>query len=409
MDAFHPSRIVLSIANKPFKSFLTTRFLEILKAEKQGLITKTIALPEERQRDLVDRLKGYYTGSEIHTPISSAWNSEREEIIRLALAEHLFPLFEKESIQTLTEEAQSRFLIDYSEIVRKILSVGPYRPPTSEHSHWKKNGVKVMAVNFGFDKEPTFCAIITRDGELTAHIRIDKITGSNKSEEYGQDFQRLSDFIKSYKPDVIAVNAEPDAKRMYGRLKEATVKAERESTTHITFVNTDVAKAYAKSYRARAEFPDLPYGLYEAISLARRLQDPLVEIAGTVNEHNEFLALQLHALQDAVPEDVKMKAVLRQFLAAVNNVGVDVNKAVDHKHAAHVLQFVAGLGPRKASHLISHIFKIARLPDRPAAEAILGAHVFTNAAGFLRILERYFPNEEWYPLDDTRIHPDDYV
>ena len=106
-------------------------------------------------------------------------------------------------------------------------------------------------------------------------------------------------------------------------------------------------------------FPDYPELLRVAVSLGRRSQEPLHEFTALfASPDNEFLSLHLHSLQGSLPVD-KLKWMLEiEIVNRVNDVGVDVNFAMEHPHTAPMLQYVCGLGPRKAPALIKVILKL---------------------------------------------------
>jgi len=100
----------------------------------------------------------------------------------------------------------------------------------------------------------------------------------------------------------------------------------------------------------------------------------------------------------------------RCLINVVNSVGVDINRVVQHKHASYLLQFVSGLGPRKAAGIISFIYRSSGLITvRAELESYLERIVYTNCAGFIKVLYKYLKgNEDNEVLDSTRIHPEDY-
>ena len=92
--------------------------------------------------------------------------------------------------------------------------------------------------------------------------------------------------------------------------------------------------------------------LRQAVSIARRLQDPLIEFAQLCNTDEDILCLRLHPLQDAVSKDALLHTLQLEFINRVNEMGVDVNRCVAHAHTAPLIQFVCGLGPRKGYNVL---------------------------------------------------------
>jgi len=139
-------------------------------------------------------------------------------------------------------------------------------------------------------------------------------------------------------------------------------------------------------FRARKEFPQYPPLLLNAISMGRRVLDPLFEYSSLWGT-KDILYLKLHPLQGMVPEHLLMEKLERSFLNVVSRVGVDINDAVKFRHHSHILQFVPGLGPRKAVSLLSSISSKGLLELRQDLKTIhsLENFVLINCSAFLQI------------------------
>ena len=92
--------------------------------------------------------------------------------------------------------------------------------------------------------------------------------------------------------------------------------------------------------------------LRQAISIARRLQDPLIEFSQLCNPDKDLLALKFHTLQDRLDKEAFLNSLYLEFVNRVNEVGVDVDRCIAHPHTAFLIQFVCGFGPRKGFHLL---------------------------------------------------------
>ena len=101
------------------------------------------------------------------------------------------------------------------------------------------------------------------------------------------------------------------------------------------------------------QFHEYPELLRMAVSLGRRMQEPLHEFTSLMrSEDNEMLALRMHPLQDCLPKDQLLSSLEVELVTKVNDVGVDVNFCLEHLHAEDMVPFVCGLGPRKAAALM---------------------------------------------------------
>ena len=101
------------------------------------------------------------------------------------------------------------------------------------------------------------------------------------------------------------------------------------------------------------EYPEYPELLRMAVSLGRRLQEPLVEFTALASSPDEeIFALKMHPLQDSLPKEKLKEALELEMVTRVNDVGVDVNYVLNYPHASSMLNYVCGLGPRKAAALL---------------------------------------------------------
>jgi transcription elongation factor SPT6 len=150
-----------------------------------------------------------------------------------------------------------------------------------------------------------------------------------------------------------------------------------------------------------------------AIALGRSFQNPLAFMASLCNPSKDIVALNLDSMQRFLTEDEIYRAIEQVMVTVTNQVGIDVNLAIEHEWLFAPLQFVSGLGPQRASLLKQLIRKLRWLPSRRKLLEYpysFGKTIFANCAGFLRI--RAGPNmksaDEGNPLDDTRVHPELY-
>ncbi|AWV91398.1 Tex family protein [Bradymonas sediminis] len=204
--------------------------------------------------------------------------------------------------------------------------------------------------------------------------------------------------VEKYEIDVIAVGNGTGSRETEQAAAEAIRDMERSGSVagsvHYAMVNEAGASIYSASDVAREEFPDLDVSVRGAVSIGRRLQDPLAELVkidpksiGVGMYQHDVNQTRLMESLDAVVEDV------------VNGVGVDVNSASEQ-----LLARVAGIGPTLAARVIRHRGKVGQIGSRKELEKVrgLGAKTFEQCAGFLRI------RDGSEPLDRTGIHPENY-
>jgi len=184
------------------------------------------------------------------------------------------------------------------------------------------------------------------------------------------------------------------------------------------YVHDDVARIYQHSKRASDEFSALSPTAKYCVGLARYVQSPLNEFAAL---GPDVAAISFEEdYQNLVPKEKLLSAFEEALVDITNKVGVDINRAVTDPYYQHLLPFVCGLGPRKAQVLVKKIASqggtlINR--DQFIKGGLLTTKIFLNAAGFLRVIQDrgskqlakgYTDENSPDPLDDTRIHPEDY-
>lgn len=149
-----------------------------------------------------------------------------------------------------------------------------------------------------------------------------------------------------------------------------------------------------------------------AVALGRYLQNPLAMIATLCGPGKEILSWKLHALEQFLTPDEKYEIVEQVMVDATNQIGFDVNLAASHEWHFSTLQFIAGLGPRKASALQKDLVREGSIFSRKELVKPLGRKVFMNASGFLRVRRSGAAAASAQLIDlleDTRIHPESYV
>lgn len=183
---------------------------------------------------------------------------------------------------------------------------------------------------------------------------------------------------------------------------------------NVELVDNMLPKVYSNSLRGESDFREYPPLLREAISTGRLLQDPLIEFAQLCNSDDEILCLKYHALQDELSKEELLHALQLEFVNRTNEVGVDINRAINYPHTSNLVQFVCGLGPRKSQALMK-ILKQSnqRLENRTqlVTACHMGPKVFINCAGFIKIdTNSLGDSTESYVevLDGSRVHPETY-
>ncbi len=186
----------------------------------------------------------------------------------------------------------------------------------------------------------------------------------------------------------------------------------------VIYGKLEVAKLFSTSHASVKLFKNMPNARKQAISLARWEQDPMTEVLNLwhpIISENAALSLNLHQMQRAVPPAKLYEGLESIAVKCVNAVGIDLNLIVDHQHMHSLVQFVSGLGPRKAKMLIQkirHNARKLRIRAELFSNHLLGQNVYMSASGFIRILQEDSGDKKsdltGDLLDQTRIHTESY-
>ncbi|KAG0166605.1 Transcription elongation factor spt6 [Apophysomyces sp. BC1034] len=395
----HPMHPFKYLREKPVSSFRDGQFLYILKGESDGLLSVTITVPNYNA--WFNKIAEYYL-SDGYSDTVQQWNDQRKEILEQALKEYLVPMMDKYIREQLRVEAQEHICKAASWSLQSKINVGPFRGPDADRY---KNGIpRVIAVSSGNGgpKDPTMAVFVNHRGKVLDHIQVPHL----KDEQH---WKTMLEFIKSRKPNVVALSGYTAETRrvlkhmqtMVGEINQS--KDSGAGTVDLVVVNDEAARLYKNSKRAEEEFGELHEVVRYCISLARRLQNPVLEYVGL---GRDLLALRHHEHQHLVPEDLLLFYLERALINVVNDFGVDINAAIHSPYIANALQYVCGFGPRKAQSILKKIDATGELESRTALvlRKLTPANTFMNCASYLRIRDVDGADI----LDDTRIHPQDY-
>ncbi|ODQ64228.1 hypothetical protein NADFUDRAFT_83784 [Nadsonia fulvescens var. elongata DSM 6958] len=388
-------------------------FLRMLLAEGQGLIDIRFTYPDYKKRFVLDNLLPMF-GSDGVSDIANAWNKFRATVLNFAMKKTV-PLICRNIKENLKKDCELSLMLSIRKNLLKRLNQAPYKPNDYELGTIPR----VLSISAGmgdFSKDAILAVYIDEDSRIIDRAKL----GDPRSEDFKNEFVEL---VTRRKPDVIGLSGfSVSSEKLYGILKniieENHLKSSDEETTdnqqqpdiELIWVQDEVARLYQNSKRAELEFPDSPPLERYLISLARYVQSPLLEYAAL---GSEISGIPIHAYQHLLPEDLFKTAADSCFVDMVNLVGVDINDAVRDTYISNLLQYISGLGPRKASSMLqgiqSHGGSLSNRTEL-VTEGITGRNIFINCASFLKIpYDKHTLNkEDTEMLDATRIHPEDY-
>ncbi|XP_077258460.1 transcription elongation factor SPT6 isoform X1 [Temnothorax americanus] len=429
IDENHPIYTMKYLKDKPVRDLVGVQFLNLMIAEEDKLITITLSdsIEGNTSSNYVDEMKQLYCRDEFSKLVQD-WNALRVGSVEIALNRMVIPHLKKELRTNLIAEAKECVMRACCRKMYNWIKVAPYSCefPEEEDEEWDTSkGLRVMGLAYVPDySQAAFTCLVAADGECTDHLRLPHLMKRKNSYREDEkmmkeaDLLALRNFIATKKPHVIVVAGESrEAMMIAADLKECITHLTEEEqfpSIQVEICDNELAKIYSNSNKGTSEFRDYPELLRQAISLARRMQDPLVEFSQLCTADEEILCLKYHSLQDQLPKEELLENLYLEFVNRVNEVGVDVNKAVQQAYCGNLVQFVCGLGPRKGQALIKMLKQTnQRLENRTqlVTACHMGPKVFINCAGFIKIdTNSLGDSTEAYVevLDGSRVHPETY-
>jgi uncharacterized protein len=366
-------------ASEPIRAVPSHRALAVFRGRNEDVLRLGLTLAEDEglapgAPGVCERMIAAHVNVRSQRRAADAWLAETvHSTWRVKLAPHL----EVDLQKRLRERAEEEAIKVFANNLRDLMLAAPAGPrATLGLDPGLRTGVKV--------------AVIDTTGKLAATATIYPHAPRNQWEE---SINTLAALAAQHRVELISIG-NGTASRETDRLAAELIKRHPEPRLTKVMVSEAGASVYSASELAAREFPELDVSLRGAVSIARRLQDPLAELVkiepkaiGVGQYQHDVSQTQLAHMLDAVVED------------CVNAVGVDVNMA-----SVALLTRVSGLGPSLAANLVSHRDAHGAFRDRRQLKAVprLGAKAFEQAAGFLRIM-----NGD-NPLDRSAVHPEAY-
>lgn len=352
--------------SEPVRKIVPHRVLALNRGEKEKILSIKLLAEENEAQALIQK-----------AVIRSGWQSEyMRQAAEDAYKRLIFPSLEREIRNELTEQAEEAAIRVFGVNLKNLLLSPPVR------------GKTVLGLDPGY-RTGNKAAVVDETGRVLDTAVIYMTLPHHDTEKAKK---QLSDIIEKHDVDIIAIGNGTASKE--SEVLVAQLIKEMQKKIYYVIVNEAGASVYSASSLGTEEFPDFDVALRSAVSIARRLQDPLAELVKI-----EPKAIGVGQYQ----HDVNQKR-LAQTLAGVvedcvNTVGVDLNTA-----SVSLLKYVAGLTPSAAAGIVSFREANGRFTCREQLKKVkgLGSKAFEQCAGFLRI-----PDAENI-LDSTAIHPESY-
>ncbi|XP_022911236.2 transcription elongation factor SPT6 isoform X1 [Onthophagus taurus] len=429
IDETHNCYTLKYVKDKPVRDLTNEQFLKLSLAEEEQLIKITIneSIEGSTSNSYIDEVKQLYIKDEFSKNVQD-WNALRVECVERALTRCIFPDLKMELKRNLLNEAKEAVLKACCRKLYNWIKFAPYKTefPEEEDDDWDTSkGVKVMGVAYVPDyTQSAFTCIASPDGDITDYLRLPHLLKRKNSYRDDEkllkesDLAALRNFIATKKPHVIAIGGESREALMlvedFKGIIADLVESEQFPNISVEIVDNELAKVYSNSHKGTADFREYPELLRQAISIARKMQDPLIEYSQLCNTDNEILSLRYHSLQEQLQKEELLENLYLEFVNRTNEVGVDINLAVQQAHKSHLVQFICGLGPRKGQALLRVLKQTnQRLENRTqlVTACHMGPKVFINCSGFVKIdTNSLGDSTEAYVeiLDGSRVHPETY-
>lgn len=351
---------------EPLKKCSSHRLLALRRGESEGVLKVSI-FPEDEDM-CNERLQRLFVRA------NNECAHQVEEALTDAYKRLLKPAIETEFAALSKEKADEEAIRVFAENLRQLLLA----PPLGQK--------RVMGIDPGFR---TGCKVVCLDAQGTL-LHNEAIYPHPPKSEYAQAARKIVKLVEQYKIEAIAIG-----NGTASRETEQFVTSQRyDREVQVFVVSEDGASIYSASKTAREEFPDYDVTVRGAVSIGRRLMDPLAELVKI-----DAKSIGVGQYQHDV-DQIKLKASLDQTVeSCVNLVGVNVNTA-----SKHLLTYVSGLGPTLAQNIVDYRTENGPFESRRQLLKVprMGAKAYEQCAGFLRI-----PQAK-NPLDNSAVHPESY-
>ena len=346
------------------------QILAVLRAADEGILSVKVEVREDHALERISRRE--FSGK---PRASAATRSFLDGTIADAYKRLLHPSVENEALKGAKEKADIESIRVFGENLRQLLLSAPVGQK------------RTLAIDPGFR---TGCKVVCLDAQ-GALLHNDVIYPHPPVNERVKAMTKISSLVEKYDVEVIAVGNGTAGRETEAFIRRLGLPEE----IKVFSVSEDGASIYSASDAAREEFPDYDLTVRGAVSIGRRLMDPLAELVKI-----DPKSIGVGQYQHDVDQSLLKETLDSTVESCVNLVGVNLNTA-----SRHLLSYVSGIGPSLAGNIVEYRNAHGPFPGREALLRVkrLGAKVYEQCAGFLRI-----PGAS-NPLDNSAVHPERYA
>lgn len=352
--------------NEPLDKAPSHRLLAILRAQNEGFVRLKVDVDKEAALDVIDK-----------TVVKTGTESCANQIfiaIEDAYKRLLQPAISNEVLKTAKEKADEKAIQVFSNNLRQLLLGAPLGEK------------RILALDPGFRSG---CKVVCLDenGDLKHNETIYPHAPQKKETEA---LKKIKSLVNAYKIEAIAIGNGTASRETEAFIKKLYL----DKDVQVFVVNEAGASVYSASKIARAEFPDYDVTVRGAVSIGRRLADPLAELV-KIDPKSIGVGQYQHDV-----DQTKLKNELDTVvMSCVNTIGVNVNTA-----SAPLLSYVSGIGTTIAENIVKYRSEHGSIQSRAELKKVprLGPKAFEQSAGFMRIIDGK------HPLDNSAVHPERY-
>lgn len=352
--------------NEPLDKAPSHRLLAILRAQNEGFVRLKVDVDKEEALDVID-----------NTVVKTGTESCANQIfiaIEDAYKRLLQPAISNEVLKTAKEKADDKAIQVFSNNLRQLLLGAPLGEK------------RILALDPGFRSG---CKVVCLDenGDLKHNETIYPHAPQKKETEA---LKKIKSLVNAYKIEAIAIGNGTASRETEAFIKKLYLDRD----VQVFVVNEAGASVYSASKIARAEFPDYDVTVRGAVSIGRRLADPLAELV-KIDPKSIGVGQYQHDV-----DQTKLKNELDTVvMSCVNTIGVNVNTA-----SAPLLSYVSGIGTTIAENIVKYRSEHGSIQSRAELKKVprLGPKAFEQSAGFMRIIDGK------HPLDNSAVHPERY-
>lgn len=351
--------------NEPLNRCASHRLLAMRRGEAEGMLRVSIEIEDDKAVESLSR--HYVRGkSEVSQLVDEAVEDSYYRLLQ--------PSIENEFAASSKESADAEAIRIFARNLEQLLMASPLGQKA------------VMGIDPGFR---TGCKVVCLDAQGTL-LHNEAIFPHPPHNEARQAAAKIQTLVEQYHIEAIAIGNGTAGRET----KEFVERLRLPASVQIFSVNEDGASIYSASKTARDEFPDYDVTVRGAVSIGRRLMDPLAELVKI-----DPSSIGVGQYQKDVNQTDLKHSLDQTVISCVNRVGVNLNTA-----STHLLTYISGLGPQLAQNIVDYRTENGPFHNRKELLKVprLGAKAFEQAAGFLRV-----PDSD-QPLDNSAVHPESY-